>query len=78
MSGDILKFFCAFIYLFILFWLYWIFVAVHMLSLVAASRGCSLIAMCGLMAVVLLLRSTDSRALRLQQLWHVSSRAQGQ
>ena len=51
MSGDILKLFCAFIYLFILFWLYWIFVAVHMLSLVAASRGCSLIAMCGLIAV---------------------------
>ena len=34
----------GFIYLFIYLWLYWGFVVAHGLSLVAASRGCSLVA----------------------------------
>ena len=36
-STDVLKF----IYLFIYFWLHWVFVAAHRLSLVAASGGYS-------------------------------------
>ena len=35
-----------------LFWLCWVFVAVHGLSLVVASRGYSLAAVCGLLIVV--------------------------
>ena len=34
------------------FWLCLVFVAVHMLSLVAASRGCSVVVVCGLLIVV--------------------------
>ena len=56
----IFKNFYLFIYLFIYFWLCWVFVAVHRLSLVAASGGysvvvrrllimvASLVAVCGL------------------------------
>ena len=46
---------CLFVCLFNLycyFWLHWVFVAVFKLSLVAASRGCSLVAVHGLLLVV--------------------------
>ena len=41
-----------FIYLSTHFWLCWVFVATHGLSLVAASRGCSLVAVHGLLIAV--------------------------
>ena len=47
-----------------IFWLLWVFVAVFRLSLTAASRGSSLVAVLGL----LLLLSTSSRALGLRLL----------
>ena len=37
------------IILFVYFWLCWVFIAGHGLSLVAASRGCFLVVMCGLL-----------------------------
>ena len=49
-------------YLFIYFWLHWVFIAACRLSLVVASRGCSLAAVHGL----LLLQSTGSRECRLR------------
>ena len=39
-------------FLFIHFWLHWVTVAEHRLSLVAASRGFSLVALCGLLTAV--------------------------
>ena len=39
-------------YVFIYFWLYSVFVAVRRLSLATASRGCSLVAACGLLIAV--------------------------
>ena len=53
-----------FIYLFIylIFWLCWVFIAAHGLSLVAASRGCSSLRCAGFsLWWLLLLRSTGSR-----------------
>ena len=51
-----------FIYLFIYFWLRWVFVAAHRLSLVAASRGYSSLRCVGVsLRWLLLLRSTGSR-----------------
>ena len=44
------------------FWLHWVFIALHGLSLVAVSRGYSLFAVYGLLfSMVLLLQSTGSR-----------------
>ena len=40
------------IYIFIYFWLPWVFIAVQGLSLVAKSRGYSLVVMQGLLSVV--------------------------
>ena len=40
------------VYLFIYFWLLWAFVAVHWLSLVEESGGCSLTVVCGLLIVL--------------------------
>ena len=59
----ILKIFIyLFIYLFIYFWLHWVFVAVHGLSLVAASRGYSSLRCTGFsLQWLLLLWSTGSR-----------------
>ena len=58
---DILFFFLIY-FLFIYFWLHWIFVAVHGLSLVAASRGYSLLRCAGFsLQWLLLLQSTGSR-----------------
>ena len=54
-------FFILFIYLFIYFWLPWVFVAVHRLSLVAGSKVCSSLLCVGLLWWLLLLRSTGSR-----------------
>ena len=45
-------FFLIFIYVFIYFWLHWVFVAAHGLSLVVASRGYSLVAENGHLIVV--------------------------
>ena len=39
-------------HLFICLWLHWIFIAVHGLSLVVASRGYSLLSVCGLLTVL--------------------------
>ena len=65
-------------YLFIYFWLRWVFVADHRLSLVAASGGYSWLRCAGSsLRWLLLLQSTGSRA-QSQQLWHVGSRAQSQ
>ena len=53
-------------------WLHGVFVAEHVLSLVVASKGHSLISVRGLLIIIAsLLGSTDSRALELQQLQHV-------
>ena len=53
--------------LFIYFWLHWVFVAAHGLSLVAASGGYSLLWCIGFsLQWLLLLRSTGSRACGLQ------------
>ena len=55
-------FFFKIIYLFIYFWLRWVFVAAHRLSLVAASRGSSLLQSVGFsLQWLLLLQSTGSR-----------------
>ena len=43
---------CLFLFYFICFWLCWVFVAAHGLSLAAASRGSSLVAIQGLLIVV--------------------------
>ena len=75
-----------FIYLFIYFWLSWVFVAVHRLSLVVASGGYSLLRCAGFsLLCLLLLRSTGSRRAGFsscgtwaQQLWLTGSRAQTQ
>ena len=72
--------------LFFNFWLCWVFVAVHGLSLVMASGGYSSLQCAGFsLQQLLLLRSTGSRhtgfsscGTRDQQLWLVSSRAQAQ
>ena len=45
-------FVCIFYYLFIYLWLCWVFVAVHRLSLVAVSRGCSLVVVFGPLIVL--------------------------
>ena len=45
-------FFFLTVYLFIYFWLLWAFVAVHWLSLVEESGGCSLTVVCGLLIVL--------------------------
>ena len=56
------------------FWLCWVFVAAHRLSLVVASRDYSLIAVRGLfIMVILLLWSTGSRTCRLKYLQHTAS-----
>ena len=58
--GQFLK--NKFIYLFIYLWLHWVFVAVHGLSLVAASGGYSSLQCVGFsLRWLLLLWSTDSR-----------------
>ena len=75
-----------FIYLFIYFWLCWVFVAVRGLSVVAVSRGYSLLQCAGFsLSWLLLLWSTGSRSAGFsscgtwfQQLWLVGSRAQAQ
>ena len=55
--GEVLVLFC-----FVYFWLRWVFVAVHGLSLVAASRGYSLLRCEGFsLQWLLLLQSTGSR-----------------
>ena len=65
--------------LFIYFWLHCVFVALLRFSLVAASRGCSLLQCMGFsMRWLLLLRITDSRTCRLQLLQLPGSRAQSQ
>ena len=79
------KFFCASFFsffkkinLFIYFWLCWVFVAAHGLSLVAASRGYSLLRCAGFsLRWLLLLQSTGSRpagfsscSTQAQLLWH--------
>ena len=56
------------------FWLCWVFVAAHRLSLVVASRDYSLIAVRGLfIMVILLLWSTGSRTCGLKYLQHTAS-----
>ena len=74
------------IYLFIYFWLRWVFIAVHGLSLVAASGGYSSLRCTGFSLQWLLsLWSTDSRHVgfiscgtRAQQLWLTGSREPAQ
>ena len=75
-----------FIYLFVCFWLHWVFVAVHGLSLVAVSRGYSSLQCAGFsLQWLLLLWSMGSRhagfsscGTRAQQLWPMGSIAQAQ
>ena len=72
--------------LFIYFWLHWVFVAVHRLSLVAASEGYSSLRCVGFsLQWLLLLQSTGSRCVGFsscstwaQQLWLPGSRVQVQ
>ena len=47
-----LKLFIIIIVIVFNFWLYWVFVAAHGLSLVAAKWGCSLVGVCGLLIEV--------------------------
>ena len=65
MMSNLSIFFCKFIYLFIylfIFWLRWVFVVVHGLSLVAVSRGHSSLLCAGLsLWWLLLLQSMGSR-----------------
>ena len=72
-----------FFYKFILFIYYfclrWVFVAARWLSLVAASRGYSFVAVRGLLiAVASLVAEHGLQVHGLQQLWHAASRAQAQ
>ena len=77
LGSIIYSFFKLFIYLFIYFWLHWVFVAVHGLSLVAASGGYCLLRCVGCsLQWLLLLWSTGSRHVgfsscgtQAQQLW---------
>ena len=57
------KLLLLFLKLFIYFWLHWVFVAVHGLSLVAASGGYSSLWCAGLLRWLLLLLSTGSRCM---------------
>ena len=75
-----------FIYLFIYFWLRWVFIAVHGLSLVVAA-GATLFLRCAGFSLrwLLLLQSMGSRHIGFstfgtwaQQLWLMSSRSQAQ
>ena len=71
---------------FYFFWLHWVFVAAHGLSLVVSSRGYSLVQCTGLsLRWLLLLQSTGSKHMgfsscgtRAQQLWLMGSRVQAQ
>ena len=57
-----LGFFCLFVLVLVIcFWLHWVFVALHGLSLVAQSRGYSLLQCKGFSWWLLLLRDTGSR-----------------
>ena len=60
-EGHNILFSNKFIYLFVCFWLHWVFVAVHGLSLVAASGGYSSLRCAGFSLRWLLLWSTGSR-----------------
>ena len=64
-------FFLINLFIYLYFWLRWVFIAVHGLSLAAASRGYSLLRYVGFsLRWLLLLQSTGSR--------HTDSRAQAQ
>ena len=66
----------VFFYQFIYFWLRWVFVAACGLSLVVASRGCSLLRCVGFSLLwLLLLRSTGSRCAGFSSCgtWHMGS-----
>ena len=86
MPQNLFFFFNIFIYVFIYFWLRWVFIAACRLSLVAASRGYSLLWCTGFsLQWLLLLQSTGSSCVgfnscdtRSQQLWLAGSRAQAQ
>ena len=68
--GDSLKFFFKLIY----FWLHWVFIAAHELSLVVASGSyCSLHRAGFSLQWLLLLQSMGSRVSRLQQLQDTGS-----
>ena len=79
-------FFINLFILFIYFWLHWVFVAAHGLSLVVATGGySSLRCVCFSLQWLLLLQSTGSRCAdfsscgaQAQYLWLVGSRAQAQ
>ena len=72
-TREALIFFFNLFILFIYFWLCWVFVTVHGLSLVAVSRGYSSLQCAGFsLWWLLLLRSTCSRV-QAQELWHVGS-----
>ena len=85
-QGDFFFFKELIFFLFICFWLRWVFVAEHGLSLVAASRGYSSLRCAGFsLQWLLLLQSTGSRragfsscGTQAQQLWLAGSRAQAQ
>ena len=66
----LLGFFFICIFLKIYFWLHWVFIALHGLSLVAASECDSLVAVCGLLIMVTsFIAEHGLQALGLQQLW---------
>ena len=67
------------IYFFIYFWLCWVFIAAHGLSLVAVSGDYSSLCYTGFSSWwLLLLGSTGPRAHRLQQLCYMGSRLRAQ
>ena len=86
LSIQIFYFFFLNLFLFIIFWLHWVFVAVCRLSLGAASRGHSSLQCAGpSLQWLLLLQSVGSRCagfsscgMRAQQLWLTGSGVQAQ
>ena len=57
----------------IYFWLCWIFVATHRLSLVVASRGYSLVVVCRLLIAVASVAEHGLQTSGLPSLWHLGS-----
>ena len=73
------QFFLINLFYFIYFWLHWVFVAVHGLSLVAASGGLLFVAVRRpLIVVASLVTEHGIQACSLRQLWLTGSRAQAQ
>ena len=67
----------VFLFLFLFFWLLWVFIAAHGLSLVAESGGYSLVVVCGLLIAVASPVETMSSRWMAQYLWYTGLIALG-